>query len=111
MFASFARADDIARQEIIIELFRVMQYENMIDRMSDVAAGHIIDQIKSERPTLDVETETELRDLTRDFSRNSNHTGHETRAERVFDQRMQPRRHRKTMIGEVNRQCEQALPR
>ncbi len=67
MFASFAHADEIARQEIIVELFRVMQYESLVDQTSDVAAGHIIDQIKSERPKLDGKTETELRDLTRDF--------------------------------------------
>ena len=44
-----------------------MQDESLVDQTSDVAAGHIIDQIKSERPKLDGKTETELRDLTRDF--------------------------------------------
>ncbi len=48
-------------------MFEIMQYDELIDQMGDVAANQIVAQLRERSPDLDSDAESELRTIARDF--------------------------------------------
>ena len=65
--APLARADEGSKQKVLSDLIEAMQYDKMGNRMGEVTAAQVITRLKTEHPDMDAETESELRELARDF--------------------------------------------
>ena len=63
-----ARADEAGRQAMVAEMFRVMQYDRMLERTWTLLGNQLFDQVLAENPdlNLDAALEAELRAIVRE---------------------------------------------
>ncbi len=60
------RADEAAKQNLVIELFKVMKYDQMVNKLADSVASQIIVSIKKKTPDLEEGVVSAIREITRE---------------------------------------------
>ncbi len=66
VLAGPVRADEAAKQNLVIEMFKVMKYDQMINKIADSVASHIIDSIKKKYPNVEEGVASAIREIARE---------------------------------------------
>ena len=66
VLAGPVRADEAAKQNLVIELFKVMKYDQMINKLAESVANHIIVSIKKKYPDLEEGVASAIREIARE---------------------------------------------
>ena len=66
VLAGPVRADEAAKQNLVIELFKVMKYDQMHNKIADSVASHIIDSIKKKYPNVEEGVASAIREIARE---------------------------------------------
>lgn len=66
VLAGPVRADEAAKQNLVIELFKVMKYDQMISKLADSVASQMIDSIKKKKPDLEERVASAIREIARE---------------------------------------------
>ncbi len=60
------RADEAAKQNLVIELFKVMKYDQMVNKLADSVASQLIVLIKKKNPDLEEDAASAIREIARE---------------------------------------------
>ena len=66
VLAGPVRADEAAKQNLVIELFKVMKYDQMVDKVADSVASQLIVFIKKKNPDLKEGVASAIREIARE---------------------------------------------
>ncbi len=66
ILAGPVRADEAAKQNLVIELFKVMKYDQLVNKVADSVASQIIVSVKKKNPDLEEGVASAVREIARE---------------------------------------------